>query len=351
MSSRFIARATALFVASAIAQSAAPREASAAGPDAAQVRLASDEFDAGARSFKEKDYGTAASHFEAADDAAPSAKVLRLAIRARLEAGQPSRAATLAALALSRYPTDAETKTLAEEVVAKHRGTLHEVEVSCITPCILAAGSRAIHGEATTRWTLYLDPGTTTLSGSFIGNLGSAEATVEAVIGGRTTLRLEPPSDTPAPPPSGPKDPENKPPASGNDEPITVDTGGSGLPPWVFFVGAAVTVGAGGATVWSGLDAQNNPGVDVVREACAGRGMDCPEYQDGVSRQNRTNILIATTAGAGVVTLVIGAFLTDWGGDEAPSGSGQRPASPSVALLPAAVVTDEGATLFATGRF
>jgi hypothetical protein len=350
MPSPYRARARAALALSLLAFAAVPSVASAAGPDAAQVRVASDEFDAGARSFKEKDFPSAASHFEAADDAAPSAKALRLAIRARIEAGQPSRAATLAALALTRYPSDAETKTLAEEVIKKNAGTLHELEVSCITPCILAVGTRAIHGEATTRWTVYLDPGKTRVSASFGGKLGSAEGSLEAVVGGRTVMRLEPaqaapakPDTTDTPPPK--KAPLESPPEDG----ASVTTEGSGLPPWVFIVGAVATVGAGGATVWSGLDTQNNPGVDAVREACAGQGSDCPEYQDGVSRQDRTNLLIAASAGLGAATLVIGAFFTNWDGDGGSSGTGQGPLS--TAVLPAAIVTADGAALVASGRF
>lgn len=350
MPSPLRARARVALALTFLAFAAVPSVASAAGPDAAQVRLASDEFDAGARAFKDKDFASAASHFEAADDAAPSAKALRLAIRARIEAGQASRAATLAALALTRYPSDAETKTLAEEVIKKNAGTLHELEVSCITPCILAVGTRAIHGEPTTRWTVYLDPGKTSVSASFGGKLGSADGSVEAVVGGRTVMRLEPaeaaapakPDTTDAPPKKAPEEPKP-------DDGASISTEGSGLPPWVFIVGAVATVGAGGATVWSGLDTQNNPGVDAVREACAGQGTDCPEYQDGVSRQNRTNMLIAATAGLGAATLVIGAFFTNWSGDEGSGGTGKGPAS--TAVLPAAVVTPEGAALFASGRF
>src|SRR5256885_1314583 len=75
-----------------------------AGPDAGKLRDAADSFEAGARAFKDKHFEEAATHFEAADAAVPSEKSLRLAIRARSEAGQGARASSLAALALDLYP-------------------------------------------------------------------------------------------------------------------------------------------------------------------------------------------------------------------------------------------------------
>src|SRR3954466_1820166 len=78
----------------------------AAPPDADRLKAAAEEFDSGRRSFKIKDFENAAVHFENADRDAPSPEALQIAIRARKEAGHTARAATLAALALSRYPTD-----------------------------------------------------------------------------------------------------------------------------------------------------------------------------------------------------------------------------------------------------
>ncbi|HTJ84803.1 MAG TPA: hypothetical protein VL400_23955, partial [Polyangiaceae bacterium] len=54
--------------------------------DPAKLKAAAESFEAGARAYKDKKYEEAAAHFEAADDAVPSAKALRLAIRARDEA-------------------------------------------------------------------------------------------------------------------------------------------------------------------------------------------------------------------------------------------------------------------------
>src|SRR5689334_10253547 len=73
-------------------------------PSAEDIKAAAEEFDLGRRSFKAKDYVEAAEHFESADQNAPSAAALELAIRSRDRAGQLERAATLAALAVRRHP-------------------------------------------------------------------------------------------------------------------------------------------------------------------------------------------------------------------------------------------------------
>lgn len=317
-------------------------------PDAAKLRLASEQYDLGANAFKKKEYEQAASHFEAADAAVPSAKALRLAIRARSEAGQGSRAATLAALALARHPGDADTAKVAQETIEKTEALLHKVSIACVSPCVLAVGTRTVPGEASTRWVVYLDPGSATVSASFFGNT-SATAPVEARAGGSTELRLEPAEAAggspppPSAPPAGPPGATAGPADALPPDPPPPDRGGrSGLPPAVFIGGLVATAAVAGVTVWSGIDTTNNPGADAVRAACAGKGTSCPEYQDGLASQTRTNVLLAATAGTAVLTGVIGAFFTDWGGPDGP---------PATGFVPAGAVVPGGGAVFARGRF
>src|SRR5262249_20319942 len=121
------------------------------------------------------------------------AKSLRLAIRARSEAGEGWRAATLAAQALDRYGNDAEIIKLAKETLEKFQSSLHKVSVSCASPCVLAVGSRAVHGVSNTRWVVYVDPGKITINASFFGNTSAKPRTVDATAGGSSELRFEPP--------------------------------------------------------------------------------------------------------------------------------------------------------------
>jgi len=99
----------------------------------------------------------------------------------------------------------------------------------------------------------------------------------------------------------------------------------------VFWVGVGLTAVVGGVSVWSGLDTQNNPGTNKVRDACQSGSPDCQSlYQKGVDKQHRTNILIGATAGLGVATAVIGAFFTDWsGGKKAAPDTEAAKARPS----------------------
>ncbi len=331
----FVAAAAAALLVVAAASARADR-----APDAAQIRAAAEQFDAGVIAYKQKDFEGAASRFEAADAAVPGAKTLRQAIRARMEAGQGARAATLAAQAIERYPADDATTKLANETIAKVAPLVQKLSISCASPCVLALGTRSVPGESNTRWTVYVDPGKTSLSASFFGNISSAPQDLTATAGKSSDLRFEPEEKkatakaviVPVPVPSA-ETPPDAPPID------VVPPKSSGIHPAAFIAGAVATLGLGGATIWSGLDARNNPGIDVVKAKCAGLGASCPEYIDGRKRQTRTNILIGATAGAGAITVVLG-ILTRW--------HGQKKAP---AAEPTAAITDHGAVLGAVGTF
>ena len=194
-------------IALALALTAAAASSASAGPDPAKLRAAASSFEAGATAYKAGYFEEAAAHFEAADQAVPSSKALRFAIRARTEAKQASRAATLAALALDRYPEDAETKKLATETIEKFGPELHRAEVSCASPCLLAAGTRIVHGEASTRWVVYLDPGSQSIGASFLGKIAAPEQAAEALAGSSSEGRFAPPKGKPGRGGRGPRDP------------------------------------------------------------------------------------------------------------------------------------------------
>lgn len=318
-----------LFLALACAFLAVPGDA-AAGPDPAKLKAASESFEAGAKAFGADKFEEAAAHFEAADAAAPSSKAIRLAIKARDKAGQASRAATLAALAKERYPDDAETKKVADKALNDLGLKLHRVEVTCVSACLLAVGSRIVHGEAATRWVVFLDPGKQTIGASFVGNVTATDQTVNATAGGSTSVRFTPAAekgtggDTVVTPPTGGA-------GGAGGETSTGGTGGEGgvgpgepeepvkkewrIHPAFFFVGLAITAGAGATTIWSGIDTINNPGTDAVREGCAGQGEECQLYKDAQAKEVRTNALIGATAGAGAITVILGA-VAKWSSDE-----------------------------------
>jgi hypothetical protein len=312
----------------------------AKNPTPQQIKTAAEEFDRGIKAAQAGNFDEAAAHFEAADREAPSPDALKAAIRARRDAKQGARAATLAALALARHASHQDLAAFARGVLDQFSPGLHKVAVSCDPDCLLVVDNKLVPAEAAAKITLYLDPGPHAVSAGWGDKTQSKEITASA--GGASALSFSPPKDTP--PPSSPSSsPASAPPASTEISPTSPPKGG--LSPAFTYVGIGLTVALGGASIWSGLDAQSNPGPDKVKEKCVGLGESCPEYKDGLSRQRRTNLLLAATGGTAVLTGVVAAFLTDWSGSSGPA-SARAPR-----LVPGVSFDTSGATLHAAGRF
>jgi hypothetical protein len=296
-----------VLLAASICAIAAP--AVAAEPDAATVQRAAEQFDEGSRAYRASRFESAASHFEAAFAAVPSARALRNAMRSRDAAGQAARGATLAALAMQRYPKDDDTIKLAREVLAKHEASVGSVAIRCSAPCVLAIDKRAVIGGAGRERTIYLAPGRTKIRASFKSG-GDAETVVELEAGKLVSVQLEPTAAAPGPPP----EPEPMPEIVLAHQAQPAKTAPWYRSPALFFVSLGGTGVLTGVTIWSGVDTLTNPGKDAVREACVGQGTDCPEYRRGVGKQIRTNALIGVSAGLGIATVLIGALATDFTG-------------------------------------
>ena len=311
-----------------------------AGPDPAKVRAAAEEFDAGRRAFKLRDFEGAALHFENADRDAPNPEALRSAIRARKEAKQLARAATLASLAQIRYPDEATLQALAGQVIAQAERAIGRVEVTCQPACSLLIDGKLTPFAEVEVATAWLDPGAHEVVAAWSEKRSQA-APADIVPGASVPLDFKAPA-LPAKPAEDEEEPVRKrkaPPPPPPPEPQTH----AGLSPTLFFFGVGGTVVLGGITAWSGADTVANPGQDRVRQECAGKGEDCPAYQDGRSRQTRTNVLLATTGVVGVATAVVGLFFTDWKSTASSSASAPR-------VLPTVAVSD-GVTLGAVGTF
>ncbi len=323
-----------------------------AAPTPQDVKAAGDEFDQGRKAFTSKDYAQAAEHFENADRHAPSEKPLELAIRSRDKAGQLDRAATLAALAASRGYKDDNLKKLIAGILKRADKDLGKVTVHCDTPCDVVVGTKLMPGHASTEKTIYVDPGEYTLRAGWSGGR-DASGQVKLAKGASSSLDFKEPPEpkvaatatatpegTPPPPPVA-----SAAPPPGHDQGVVVQP--SGWSPAVFWIGAGLTAVAGGVTIWSGVDTQKHPGPDAVRTACSTGSPDCDTlYQQGRDRQTRTNILAGVTAGLGVVTILVGAFATDWSSADAPA----KPKKSASRIEPW-LGLDNGATLGAAGRF
>ncbi len=331
--------------------------AQGAAPSADAIRLAAEAFDQGRDAYKSENYAEAAEHFEAANSHAPSNKALEFAIRSRRKAGQVDRAATLAELALRQYPTDQKIKELTDEILAETAEELFRITVSCDRPCELVVGSTIVYGSPAKQRVVYLKPGEHKVGASWKGYPSKSEA-VTAEPGEEADVEFTRPAqaDEGGTADGGvdfdPGDDEDE----GyydqyEDDSAPRDEGpqekSGGLPPAVFYVGAATTVVLAGVSTWSYIDTVNNPGKDKVQADCVGQGEDCPTWQEAKKKELRTNILLGATGVVGVATIVVAA-VTDWGGgddgeDDSSESSGFR-VEPWIGI-------GQGATVGAFGRF
>lgn len=298
-------------------------------PSPERLKSAAEEYDKGRRAYLANDFEQAATHFENAWRDAPRAEALRSAIRARASAKQPSRAATLAAFAQAKYPSDSGTVELTKKTLDELGPNLHALVVKCGPECAVLVDGRLATLAEGTQQTVYLEPGAHDVVVAWTGDR-SHKARVVGKPGGKEELVLQAPIEKPKPPPAGSTSASTTTPAP---DPAPKEST-KPLPPVVFFVAGGLTLVAGGATVWSGIDTVNNPGKDAVRRDCVGQDESCPTYQKGRDAQLRTNVLLGATAGLGVVTAVIGVFFTRWGGDAPQKRTGGVGGASGVTILP-----------------
>jgi hypothetical protein len=318
--------------------------AAAAGPpDAERLKIAAEEFDAGRRAFKVKDFENSAVHFENADRDAPSPEALQSAMRARKEAGQIARAATLGAWGIARYPGDKTFGDYARQVLTEADKTLHRAAISCQPDCSVIVDNKVMPFPESPNSTVYLDPGPHAIVAGWSNNR-HRNADVNALPGGNSKLVFNAASADKAPgDPASPHDPGSPNGDPQADHPPEGEKKG-GLPPLVFYVGLATTVVLGGVTTWSGIDALNNPGPDAVSN-CKGTPEYCRGlFDEGIAHEKRTNVLIGVTSVVGVTTGIIALFFTNWGDDSPPAEKKEA------RILPVLGVSN-GVTIGAVGRF
>jgi len=325
----------------------------ASEPTPSQVRTAAEAFDRGREAYKTEDYVDAAEQFESADANAPSAAALELAIRARDKAGQLDRAATLSALALARHPDDPNIQKIAPSIVERAKSELFELDLKCDEACDVTVAGKIAPGRRSTDRTIFLLSGTYTVRAGWSGDRWASK-TVEASKGESGTLDFRAPEVVVAPVPvAAPvSPPPSEKPAEDN-----VQTKSGKLPPTVFWVGVGLTTVLAGTTIWSGLDTQNNPGPDRVRDACqplpdGSHSSECDSlYNQGLDKQHRTNLLLGVSAGVGIATAVVGVFFTDWGGSKKPDAEAAAKARPKGFSIQPWVSVGSGASVGALGRF
>jgi hypothetical protein len=315
------------------------------GPSSEDIKTAAAEFDRGRDAYRSESYIEAAEHFEAADDAAPSAAALRLAFLARAEAGQFSRALTLALLGQELYPDEQELQTEAAQLISEHGDQLAKLNITCDPECNLVLDGKLVHGRAATSRTLYVDPGMHKVRASWedgrVRNLGAS-----ADAGGLETLDFVPPEADAAPEPGDlPPDaaPSNQP---GADTP----TASSGWSPAVFWTGTALTAIGVGLSTGLGVMTLSEPGPDYARQRCEAGASNCEALvNQGIANQTAASVAIGATAAVGAFTILTGLLWTDW-----RSASPAQPAAQtkrSQFTWSPTVAVGDGFVLGATGRF
>lgn len=282
-------------------------------PTAVEIEKAAESFDRGRAAFRSGGFIEAAESFEAADAYAPSSASLRLAMLSRARAEQLDRALTLAALALRLYPEDTELQKEATALIGAHEAGLGQLNIRCDQPCKLLLDNKLVHGAEDYERTLYVAAGKHRLrvnwADGHVKNLG-----VKIDAGATEALDLIAPTEpvsqetsdwlnSRADEPSG-EDYRTKPADGG---------GGRGWSPAVFWTGVGLTGAGIVATTILGVRAINEPGADAVRENCMG-DKDCPEYQQGLENQTVANVALGATIAVGVLTVITGAWLTDFSG-------------------------------------
>jgi hypothetical protein len=300
----------------------------APAPGADQIQFAAREHDLGYRAYLDKEYDEAASHFENAFFAAPNPAELRSAVRARRDAGQLARAATLAAIGQRRFPSDPATVKVAADTIAMARPHVYEVQIASSQEYSLALDEKIVAADRVKESRIYLAPGAHELLVSWSDGRNT-RIPIDARDGGSQALQLEPPqeaapvpSSIPAPAPvSGPVPPAAYVPAPAAPPPSKP------FGPAVFVAGAVLTAIGAGFIVWSGVDTLNSPGASQVKAQCESNMTDCPRlWNTGRNEQDRTNVLIGVTSGVAVVTAVVGLFFTQWPASPPASGARVAPA-------------------------
>jgi len=297
---------------------------------AQDVAAAAQAFEQAQAAQLRGDHADAARFFELADRLAPSPAALRSAIRNHAAEGNRARAATLAADALRRYAADASVRQVADEALT-HTPELGTLVVRCDAPCTVLVDAVAIETVPTLERSFFVEPGTHALTATFEGGV-HAEGQGEVAAGATAEVQLAQPEPEPEPEPVVPvavaAEPEPEPEPEPQPEP---EPESSGLPLWVPLAGLGATAVVGAVAIWSGLDTLSARDDYVAAPTEEG-------YNDGVSRQTRTNALIGITVGLAAATAVLFVF-ADMGSES------EAPVQAAVAAGP------EGGAVVVTGGF
>lgn len=312
-----LASALLAFGSSGVAQTSQDRQAAA------------EAFDRGTTSYLAEDYGTAARWFEMANNLAPAAPALLQAIRAHQRAGNELRAGTLALRLVERFPDAGPSVEESQRIVDAVRTRFFFVEVMCDAECAVE-----LDGTLQAHPAFFLEPGRAYRVGASFAT-GNAFEEVTGAAGEQRTVQLTAPEGGAVQGPEG--DPSStrmtgESAWTRREEPArrTEESGRGGVHPAGFLTSLALTLGAGGVLVWSGMDtlSARDEYEEVAAQERRDGNLEFTEASqllaDGRDKERRTNILIGATAGLAAITVVM-AIVTDWGGSDDDERAMVRP--------------------------
>jgi hypothetical protein len=271
------------------------------------------------------DAARAADLYELADELSPAAPALRNATRARLAAGHLATAATNAAALLRRYPSDKESREMAEAILSQLAPQLAQLDLGCSAACTVLIDGKVVASVAREQHSLFTQPGARTVTAVFDDNRKAINQ-ITAMPNRITTIRLEAPAQ--------PAAPRTAPARGAPDQALAARHGGSsrGISRWWVVGGGVATLGLGAATIVSGMATLSTR--DKIRDAVAANstGTAVDFYNTGRDQQLRTNVLLGATAAAGIGTAVL-AILANWSDTPAENDVAVVPTRNSVSLV------------------
>ena len=228
--------------------------------DTRQRQAAAEAYDQGTAAYLSGDYEKAAEWFETANRMSPAAPALIQAARAHEQAGHLARAASLALRLTTEYPNEAAAVQFAQGMLGQLAGKFLRVDVVC-DGCAID-----VDGTLQESQSFFVEPDTThEVTASF--ETGERKAEVTGHAGETQSLEFEAPPRPPTPI-------ETSTPVETGTEGIR-DVQVKPLPPLATFIGAGVTAGLLGASIWSRLD--TNSGVGPYEDA-AKAWQDCAQH-------------------------------------------------------------------------
>lgn len=301
-------------------------------------------YDRGLVAHKRGAFAVAANEFALADALAPSAVALRAAVDAAVSADDPVLGMELVGRS-KRAVSPPDLAASLDKARAAFAGRTGRVVLVCNegAPCegsvdgtVLAVGKervmrigdhavrlRASGGEESRVVRIVADDVVelrpSAASGAVVVPTPTPTPTPATASSASAPPTVAPPPASPGP--AGPPVPQSPSPSPSSDKAESRKP----LPPIFVVVGAGLTAIAGGVSVWSALDTKSTHDTFVSTTCSTTSSTECTTLaSSGRSAQTRTNVLLATTGGLSVVTLIVAVFLVDWGG---PTKAPERSAS------------------------